>query len=138
MREKIRKVAQSIWGSINTNAGAAIVGVGVTYFFTRGAREEELARAKINMELADKKISDLEQSLRDSYQNSAVLLKSMVDKSNTENSLKLSLEQCERHRSMITYAFQNSTCLLRQKYPHIAIIHNEGNEQTTANVPHLK
>lgn len=35
-----------MWSSINTNAGADIIGAGVTYFFTRGSREDELVRDK--------------------------------------------------------------------------------------------
>ena len=42
MREKIWKLVQSVLISVNTNAGAAILGAGVTYFFTRGVREDEL------------------------------------------------------------------------------------------------
>src|SRR3990167_7847938 len=98
MREQIRKIAQSVWSSINTNAGAAIVGAGVTYFFTRGSREDELVRDKADIALADKRIAGLEQSLRDSHHQNTLLLKGVLDRSNSESSVKLALEQCERHR----------------------------------------
>ena len=107
----------------------------MTYFFTRGSREDELGKAKADMELADKRIAGLEQSLRDSYHQNTLLLKGVVDKSSLESSVKLALEQCERHRSMIRYAFQNSTCIFRQQYPDDAVSRCKVNEPVTTEMP---
>lgn len=116
MRDRTRNFLQKSFGFANSNAGGAIIGAGITYFFTRASREDELATSKANLELANKEITSLEQSLRDSCNQNSALLNGMLDKSNTATSARLSLERCERQYSLVRYAFNNSTCIFRQKY----------------------
>lgn len=89
-----------------------MIGVGATYILTKGAKEAELKETQTKLNLAEKRISELEFLQR---QSDTAMYDSVQSK--IENYSKL--QNCLRKKDFYRFVHDNSFCFFRSYYnPH--------------------
>lgn len=116
MKQVIQKILTPFWHYANTNVGSVLIGAGVAYLFTKGSREEEIRQMKQLIESKDRKLNKQDLLLQESTTLLQKSAQNNFDLLNDKVAMQADLECSQRQKTLLRYAFDNSTCFFRHIY----------------------
>lgn len=110
MRQKILETFGALFKAGNTHLGSVVIGLIGGYLITKSTRQQELIGMKQELDKEKETTSDLRTRLKTKESELQQVFKAEVSR-------RFETQNCLRRLDFVRYAFGNSYCLFRQRYP---------------------